>query len=154
MRIDYRRIAKALIVLVIVTGTANFGFSDELVRGLISEFEEAGIDLRLDYDETLKSDTKIFDGFVKNPERVFECGIFAESGKKYEKNDMVFFQIRKNGELRQIYLGHLIVRQRHKKAKKDDFASSRLLISAEKRAEGILICDTLKDKNTGNSKSE
>ena len=69
--------------------------SDELTTNLKKEFESAGIALRLDRDETLRADLKIFDGFIKDPQRAYACGIRTIDGGIFTEGTIVFFQIRR-----------------------------------------------------------
>jgi hypothetical protein len=117
-----------------------YSTSDTFEKDLRKEFRLAGINLRLDRDEELKSEVKIFDGFVADPEKAAECGIVSSLGEKLDRNEIVYFQVRENGELRQIYLGHLILRRRHKITKPDDWPHSKLLMSADERKNGVKIC--------------
>lgn len=122
-----------------------FGFNqvclgESMVRELREEFESAGIDLRLDRDEVLHSKYKIFDGFIRNPDLAFKCGVKSVEGKKMEKGSLGYFQIRPSGELRQIYPGHIVLKRRHRKTGLKELSSSRIILAAEQREKGIKLC--------------
>jgi len=114
--------------------------SDELTTNLKKEFESAGIALRLDRDETLRADLKIFDGFIKDPQRAYACGIRTIDGGIFTEGTIVFFQIRPDGELRQIFQGHVVLKRRYKSPNPEDKPGWRIIISADDRLSGSRLC--------------
>ncbi len=133
---------KRLCLMVLIAMTVLPLNADDFTKALIKEFKDAGVSLRLDKDESLRSDMKLFDGFVRDPEKAFKCNITTAMGKKPEGDSLVFFQIRENGELRQVYTGRLVMKRRHKKTGPEDRAHTRLIMKAEERASGKKICDS------------
>lgn len=114
--------------------------SDELTSNLKKEFESAGIALRLDRDETLRADLKIFDGFIKDPERAFACGIRTINGERFTEGTIVFFQIRPDSELRQIFQGHVVLKRRYRSNNPEDKPGWKIIISSEDRLSGSRLC--------------
>lgn len=115
-------------------------YTDDLVSSLLDEFEAAGIDLRLDRDEVLHAELKIFDGFIDDPERAFFCGIKTVTGEHIEKGAIVFFNIQPNGELRQVYHGHVVLKRRYKPFDPENQSDWRTLLTAEERIAGLKLC--------------
>jgi hypothetical protein len=114
--------------------------SDDLTTSLKKEFKSAGIALRLDRDETLRAELKIFDGFIKDSERAYACGIRTIEGGKFAEGTIVFFQIRPDGELRQIFQGHVVLKRRYKSQNPEDRPGWKTIISAEERISGSRLC--------------
>jgi hypothetical protein len=115
-------------------------FSDDLVDGLKKEFDAAGVDLRLDRDEMLRASLKIFDGFIKNPERAYTCGIRTINGDRFTEGTIVFFQIRPDGELRQIFQGHVVMKRRYRSHNPEDKPGWKTLVSSVDRLSGVRLC--------------
>lgn len=138
---------KALLLSFVFVLSLNI-FSDDLVKGLKKEFEAAGVDLRLDRDETLKADLKIFDGYIKDPQRALFCGIGTVEGKIYEKGSIVFFQISEDGELRHIFLGHVVLKRRYKPVNPENIPGWKTLVSSPDRLAGVKLCQE-QDKTAG-----
>jgi hypothetical protein len=125
------------ILAFIITGAV---YSDDLTTDLKKEFESAGINLRLDRDETLRAGLKIFDGFIKNPERAYTCGIRTINGDRFTEGTIVFFQIRPDGELRQIFQGHVVMKRRYRSHNLEDKPGWKTLVSSADRLSGIRLC--------------
>lgn len=136
---------KDILLILLLIFTANLCIADDLSRSLIEEFDNAGVDLRLDRDEVLRAELKIFDGFVRDPERAFECGIKTVTGGKFEKGTIVFFNIQPGGELRQIYTGHVVLKRRYKPFDPEQQPDWKALFTAEERKVGFKLC-----RNDGN----
>jgi len=138
MQLDKCIMAVSIVLILI---SVQVFFADEFTQALKEEFRGAGVDLRLDRDEVLKSKYKIFDGFVVDPEKAYRCGIHKASGEKHEEGELAYFQIRPNGELRQVYLGHLILKRRHRETGPNDIPHSRIIMKAEARKKGKKLCE-------------
>jgi hypothetical protein len=137
MRINMKR--KMMFILIVILLTVKMS-ADDLTSSLLNEFEAAGIDLRVDRDEVLRAELKVFDGFIEDPERAFFCGIKTVKGGKLEKGSIVFFNIQENGELRQIFLGHVVLKRRYKKFDPENQPEWKALITAEERISGLKLC--------------
>jgi hypothetical protein len=135
---------KVLFFSLVFILTSNI-YPDDLVKDLKKEFESAGVALRLDRDETLRADLKIFDGFIKNPERAYTCGIRTINGDRFTEGTIVFFQIRPDGELRQIFPGHVVLKRRYRSHNSEDKPGWKVIISAEDRHSRVKLC-TEQDK--------
>jgi hypothetical protein len=127
-------------------------FTDELVKKLLIEFYNAGINLRLDRDEVLKTDLKLFDGFIKDADRAFNCGIKSAKGEKIENGELVHFQISTSNDLKQVYLGHVVLRRRYKAIVPEDLPTTRIIFTGTERKEGRRLCDLIEKDEMKSSK--